>query len=317
MTAPLTVASLFETLHGRLGLAWMAGQGARQRVIRYQPGDDRSNVSLVGHLNFIHPHRIQLIGQTEYNYLAGLRKNSRKDAINQLFSDNSDLIIVCENVPLPDDLRQRADALPLPMLGSPLPSQEIISHLQYFYGSLFAQRITLHGVYMEVMGIGVLITGDPSVGKSELALELVSRGHRLIADDIPEFARVAPDVLNGTCPELLRDFLEVRGLGILNIRAMFGDSAIKQNKYLRLVIHLDKMSEEQIRGIDRLHGNRRTREILGIAVPEITLPVAPGRNLAVMVEAAARTHILALKGYDAGQVFVERHQRQIDQNSHD
>lgn len=315
MTAPLTVATLFDSLHARLALSWAAGQSGRHRTIRYQAGDDRTNISLVGHLNFIHPHRIQLIGKTECNYLAGLRKNSHKDAINQLLGDNSDLIIVSEDLPLPEDLRARADALPLPVFRSPLPSQEIISHLQYFYGSLFAERITLHGVFMEVMGIGVLITGDPSVGKSELALELVSRGHRLIADDIPEFARIAPDVISGSCPELLRDFLEVRGLGILNIRAMFGDSAIKQSKYLRLVIHLDKMTEDQIRGIDRLRGNRLTREILGIQIPEITLPVAPGRNLAVMVEAAARTHILALKGYDASQVFVERQQKQIEQNT--
>lgn len=314
MTTPLTVTNLFDTLQTRLALSWVAGQSGRHRTIRYQPGDDRTNISLVGYLNFIHPHRIQLIGETEHAYLAGLRKNSQKDAIKQLLGDNSDLIIICENLPPPDDLRQRADALPLPVLSSPLSSQEIISHLQYFYGSLFAQRTTLHGVFMEVMGIGVLITGDPSVGKSELALELVSRGHRLIADDIPEFARVAPDVISGSCPELLRDFLEVRGLGILNVRAMFGDSAIKQSKYLRLVIHLDKMSEEQIRDINRLRGSRRSREILGIHIPEITLPVAPGRNLAVMVEAAARTHILAMKGYDASQVFIERQHKQIEQN---
>lgn len=315
MTAPLTVAALFDTLQTRLALNWVAGQSGRHRTIRYQSGDDRTSISLVGHLNFIHPHRIQLIGETEHSYLAGLRKNSQKDAINQLLGDSSDLIIICENLAPPEDLRHRADALPMPVLSSPLPSQEIISHLQYFYGNLFAQRTSLHGVFMEVMGIGVLITGDPGVGKSELALELVSRGHRLIADDIPEFARIAPDVLSGSCPELLRDFLEVRGLGILNVRAMFGDSAIKQRKYLRLVIHLDKMSEEQIRNIDRLRGSRRTREILGIHVPAITLPVAPGRNLAVMVEAAARTHILAMKGYDASQVFVERQQKQIEQNT--
>lgn len=315
MTASLTVATLFDTLQTRLALSWVAGQSGRHRTIRYQAGDDRTNISLVGYLNFIHPHRIQLIGETEHAYLTGLRKNSKKDAINQVLGDSSDLIIICENLAPPDDLRQRADALPLPVLSSPLSSQEIISHLQYFYGSLFAQRTTLHGVFMEVMGIGVLITGDPSVGKSELALELVSRGHRLIADDIPEFARMAPDVISGSCPELLRDFLEVRGLGILNVRAMFGDSAIKQSKYLRLVIHLEKMNEEQIRNIDRLRGSQRTREILNIHIPEITLPVAPGRNLAVMVEAAARTHILAMKGYDASQVFIERQQKQIEQNS--
>ncbi len=315
MTTPLTVDALFETLHSKLALTWAAGMAGKRRIIRYLPGDEHNDVSLVGHLNFIHPHRIQLIGQTEFNYLQGQRKNSRKDIITQLFSDHSDLVILCEAQAIPDDIRQRADATPLPVFSSPLPSQEIINHLQHYYGSQFAQRITLHGVFMEVIGSGVLITGDPSVGKSELALELVSRGHRLIADDSPEFARVAPDEISGTCPDLLRDFLEVRGLGILNIRAMFGDSAIKQSKYLRLIIHLEKMGEEQITGIDRLRGSRRTRDILGVPISEVTLPVAPGRNLAVMVEAAARTHILALKGYDASQVFIERQQKQIEKNA--
>ena len=315
MTAALTVDTLFEVLQTRLALTWAAGQAGKRRTIRYLPGDDSKDISLTGHLNFIHPHRIQLIGHTELTYLGSLGKNSRKDIISQLFSGYSDLVVLCENQPLADDIRQRADATPLPVLTSPLPSQEIINHLQHYYSHQFAQRITLHGVFMEVIGSGVLITGDPSVGKSELALELVSRGHRLIADDSPEFARVSPDEISGTCPDLLRDFLEVRGLGILNIRAMFGDSAIKQSKFLRLVIHLEKMGEEQIKGIDRLRGSRQTRDILGVQITEITLPVAPGRNLAVMVEAAARTHILALKGYDASQVFIERQQKQIEKNA--
>ena len=315
MSTQLTVDALFETLQTQLALTWVAGLAGKRRILRYLPGDDSNDISLVGHLNFIHPHRIQLIGHTELSYLDNLRKNSRKDTITQLFSDHSDLVIVCEDLPVPEDIRQRADATPLPVLTSSLPSQEIINHLQHYYSHQYAQRIMLHGVFMEVIGSGVLITGDPSVGKSELALELVSRGHRLIADDSPEFARVSPDEISGTCPDLLRDFLEVRGLGILNIRAMFGDSAIKQSKFLRLVIHLEKMGEEQIKGIDRLRGSRQTRDILGVQITEITLPVAPGRNLAVMVEAAARTHILALKGYDASQVFIDRQQKQIEKNA--
>ena len=315
MSEPLTTTTLFDALQSKLLLEWAAGEGGHGRGIRYQPDDERSRVSLVGHLNFIHPHHIQVLGEAELNYLDGLRTNSRKDTIKQLFADTTDLVVLCEDQPLPDDLRAPADAAGIPVWRSPVPSQELITQIQYYHGGLYAQRATLHGVFMEVMGIGVLITGDPSIGKSELALELVSRGHRLIADDIPEFARIAPDLLAGSCPELLRDFLEVRGLGILNIRALFGDSAIKQSKYLRLIIHLQKMSEEGIRGIDRLRGNRRAREALGVEIPEVTLPVAPGRNLAVLVEAAARTHILAMKGYDASQVFIERQQKQIEKNA--
>jgi HPr kinase/phosphorylase len=163
---------------------------------------------------------------------------------------------------------------------------------------------------MEVMGTGVLITGPSSIGKSELALELLSRGHRLIADDATEFARRAPDILNGTCPEMLRDFLEVRGLGILNVRAMFGDSAIKRNRNLRLIVKLQEMEEAE--EMDRLHGSKRMHNIQEVEIPEITLPVGPGRNLAVLLEAAVRNHILNTKGYDASQAFIERQKRRLE-----
>lgn len=315
MSDTLTAAALYEVLQPKLKFIWASGQAGRRRIIRYQADDTHRDVSLIGHLNFIHPHRIQVLGAHEIAYLHSLSEAGRKEAINQLFGDYSDLIILGENQSLPDDIRQRADAASLPILTSPLSTQELIAQVQYYYASLYAERTSEHGVFMEVMGIGVLITGDACMGKSELALELVSRGHRLIADDVPEFSRIAPDTLAGSCPELLRDFLEVRGLGVLNIRALFGDSAIKQSKYLRLIIHLEPMSDQQIRAIDRLHGSRRTRTILGIEVPQVTLPVAPGRNLAVLVEAAARSHILFLKGYDASQVFIDRQQKQIQQNT--
>ena len=196
------------------------------------------------------------------------------------------------------------------VLSSSPPSEETIQHLRYFLGNYLAEKLTLHGVFMEVMGTGVLITGASSIGKSELALELLTRGHRLIADDAAEFARIAPDVLNGTCPEMLRDFIEVRGLGILNVRAMFGASAIKHSRNLRLIIVLQEMGEAA--AMDRLHGSRRMRTIMEVEIPEITLPVGPGRNLAVLVEAAVRNHILNIKGYDASQAFIERQKQRLE-----
>jgi HPr kinase/phosphorylase len=172
--------------------------------------------------------------------------------------------------------------------------------------------VTLHGVFMEIYSIGVLITGESGSGKSELALELVTRGHRLVADDAPEFTQIAPDVLDGTCPELLLDLLEVRGLGVLNIRQMFGDTAVKRNKYLRLVVHLTRPTAEPGAsapgsGLERLTGDSGSRRVLDLDVPTITLPVMAGRNLAVLTEAATRVHILRAKGVDPAAAFMARH----------
>src|SRR5690606_6698591 len=189
-----------------------------------------------------------------------------------------------------------------PLWVSSKRGHELLTYLQYHLARALAHRETLHGVFMEVYSIGVLITGEAGAGKSELALELITRGHRLVADDAPEFTQIAPDVLDGTCPEMLQDMLEVRGLGILDIRAMFGDTAVKRNKYLRLIVHLLPFSPGMDpAGIDRLFGDVSHRAVLDLQVPQITIPVAPGRNLAVLVEAAVRSHILKSKGIDAAQ----------------
>lgn len=309
MSTTLTLDGLFKSLDEKLGLEWVTGNQAGEHTIN-TTRDETAETSLVGNLNLIHPHRIQVLGSRELEFLDSLRKNSRKDAISQLFSGQSDLVIMAKQLPAPDDLLQAANATNTPVLSSTLPSQDVIQNLQYYLSNHLAEKITLHGVFMEVMGTGVLITGPSSIGKSELALELLTRGHRLIADDAPEFARLAPDILNGTCPEMLRDFLEVRGLGILNVRAMYGASSIKQNRNLRLIIVLQEM-EDAIK-MDRLHGSRRDRSILGVDIPEITLPVGPGRNLAVLLETAVRNHILNAKGYDASQAFIERQKRRLE-----
>jgi HPr kinase/phosphorylase len=309
MSTALTLDTLFSSLDVKLGLEWIAGNRGNSHEIN-TTRDEKAETSLVGNLNLIHPHRIQVLGNSELEYLDSLKKNSRKDAISQLFSGQSDLVIMAKQLAAPDDMLQAAIDSNTPVLSSTLPSQEVIQNLQYYLSNHLAEKITLHGVFMEVMGTGVLITGPSSIGKSELALELLTRGHRLIADDAPEFVQLAPDIINGTCPEMLRDFLEVRGLGILNVRAMYGASSIKQNRNLRLIIVLQEM-EDAIK-MDRLHGSRRNRSILGVDIPEITLPVGPGRNLAVLLETAVRNHILNAKGYDASQAFIERQKRRLE-----
>jgi HPr kinase/phosphorylase len=313
MNTDASVGTLFDTLREKLELNWTGSRLGEKRVIDSSESDG-GRTALVGHLNLIHPNRVQVLGVTEIGYLERLGENSRRDLLNQLFAGNTELIIIGENQRIPDDLKQRAEASSTPVFLSPRPTAQLVNYLQYYLTSLFAEKITMHGVFMEVFSLGMLITGDPSVGKSELALELVARGHRLVADDAPVFARTAPDVLNGRCPDVLRDFLEVRGLGVLNIRAMFGDSAIKQNRNLRLILRLVSMTEAEMHKIDRLHGSRASQNILGVEIPEITLPVAPGRNLAVLAEAAARNHTLLLKGFDSARLFVERQSRCMENN---
>jgi HPr kinase/phosphorylase len=309
MSTTLEINTLFRDMQARLGLEWIRGKNYGKQAL-HSNIDSQGEVSLAGHLNLINQHLVQVIGARELEYLDSLKKNSRQDAISQLFSGQCKLVIIARHLPTPDDLKSGADAGAIPLLSAALSSEETIRNLQYYLSNYFAEKITLHGVFMEVMGTGVLITGDSSIGKSELALELLTRGHRLIADDATEFSRIAPDTLNGVCPEMLRDFLEVRGLGILNVRAMFGDSAIKQNRNLRLIIVLQDIEEAM--KIDRLHGSRRTCTIQSVVIPEVTLPVGPGRNLAVLLEAAVRNHILISKGYDASQAFIERQKRRLE-----
>lgn len=178
------------------------------------------------------------------------------------------------------------------------------------------QTTTIHGVFMEVFGFGVLLTGDSGIGKSEIALGLISRGHCLIADDAVTLSVIQPDdgpaQLMGVCPELLRDFLEVRGLGVLNIREMFGDSALKEKASIDLIIKLIDISDEIIHASNRLFGIHSEQILLDMTIPEVTVPVGPGRNISVLIESAVRNHKIKVKGYDAAQDFANRQKQFLE-----
>jgi len=312
----LSVEELYNIHHDNLKLEWIAGQeGAKHSFVRDEElssSDSSSSFSLVGHLNLIHPHQVQVIGKTEIKYLEGLRNISMQDSIMQLFNSKPVCIIVADDCEVPTLLKRKSNEYDTPLFTSPKNGNKLANVLHYFLTNLFADMLTLHGVYMEVMAIGVLITGPSGIGKSELALELISRGHRLIADDAPLFSKIAPDIVNGTCPKTLQDFLEVRGLGIINVRELFGDSAIKKNKYLKLIVQLKPMDANDLMSLDRLEGSYDTQTILDLDVPQITLPVAPGRNLAIMLECAARNHILRVSGYNASEIFARRQKRLME-----
>ena len=189
-----------------------------------------------------------------------------------------------------------------------LPAAQVIDFLRVYLSKKLAQRIIMHGVFMDVLGVGVLITGDSGLGKSELGLELISRSHGLVADDAVEFSRIAPNMIEGRCPPLLQNLLEVRGLGLLDIKAIFGETAVRRKMRLKLIVHLVRRSalEEEV---ERLPFLFPTEDVLGLPVRKVVIPVAAGRNIAVLLEAAVRNTILQLRGIDTLQEFMER-QRQ-------
>ena len=254
------------------------------------------------------------MGRSELNYLTELGKNSRHDALEKLFSHPSQLIIIAEDEIPADEIMQAANNSGTPVCSSSLPSHKLVRDIDYYLRGLLADTLVVHGVFLEVMGIGVLLTGESAIGKSELALELITRGHRLVADDAPAFRHQGPETLIGHCPEALKNFLEVRGLGVMNVRELFGDSAIKPEMTLHLIVQLTPVDATRKEPLDRLRGTRRLRKLLDVEVAEVEIPVAPGRNLAVLVEAAARNQILYNRGYDAAEDFIARQQRMINNN---
>ncbi|MDE1886428.1 MAG: HPr(Ser) kinase/phosphatase, partial [Xanthomonadaceae bacterium] len=240
----LTARELFDKISQRLTLRWVAGQRGEHRAIVPAEKQPR-RPSLAGYLNIIYPNKIQIVGAEELAWLDSLDSRQRWEMVEKIMGFSPTALIVTKDQAVPADLRDAANESGTPVWVSSQRGHELLTYLQYHLARMLARRVTLHGVLMEVYSIGVLIAGESGSGKSELALELITRGHRLVADDAPEFIQLAPDVIDGTCPEMLQDLLEVRGLGILNVREMFGQTAVKQSKSLRLVVHLDLLPREQ------------------------------------------------------------------------
>lgn len=312
MADKLRARELFDELGERLELRWIGGQRGGERLI--ERGEHLSRrPSLAGYLNVIHPNKVQIIGSAELAWLDGLDARTRWEVLLKVMESRPLALVITQNQSCPADLRDAVEESDTPLWVSPRRGFELLNLLQYHLARSLAPRITLHGVFMEIYSIGVLVTGDSGAGKSELALELISRGHRLVADDAPEFTQIAPDVLDGTCPELLQDLLEVRGLGVLNIREMFGDTAVKRNKYLRLIVHLDQDVQPSDEAMARITGETHSRKVLDLDVPVVELPVAAGRNLAVLTEAAVRLHLLRSKGMDPAAAFLARHSAFLQQ----
>jgi len=306
----VSIAQLFEDNRAELKLAWL--QGDRDTC----PDLDSKRINssskgLTGHLNFIHPNWVQIFSHTEAEYFQSLDEKSRRQVLDYLATSGMACLILSDGEHAPEVLASLSSALNVPMLASPLPSLQIIWVLRTYLGRVLAEFVTRHGVMLDVLGMGVLIVGDSGVGKSELALELITRGSGLVADDVTELYHIAPQTLEARCPEMLKDFLEVRGLGMLNIRTIFGETAVRQRKNLKLIVQLERPVGGSIPGLERLPLNASSEEIMGVSIRKVQLPVAAGRNLAVLVEAAVRNYVLQLRGIDSTREFIQRQEQHL------
>ncbi len=300
MPKKLTVKELFNELQEPLSLHWLAGEQGAGRSIEKESPEEEHRPNILGLLNLISPNRIQVIGHDEIAGLTRLGPSFQQE----LFQQHCQLIIVADGVEVSSEIVNLATDSSTPLVTSPVRCRKVINALGQYLTSRLSDSVVIHGVLMEVLGVGILITGESSIGKSELALELISRGHSLVADDAPEFRRIAHNTIEGSCPALLRDFLEVRGLGIINIRRMYGHTSTRHKKILRFIARLELMDDTHPFDEDtRLHHAERTRNVLGVEISELTIPVAPGRNLAVLVEVSVRNYLLRKSGYDSALEF--------------
>jgi HPr kinase/phosphorylase len=305
----VSAEALFEEFRPALHWQWIAGHAHPERhfddaAIR----DARSAADLVGYLNYIHPNRVQIVGRREVAYLNGESPDVTERRVSRIVTLDPPVLIVADGQSPPDRLIALCDRADIPLFVTAESAGHVIDLVRDYLGQHFAERTTRHGVFMDILGLGVLLTGESGLGKSELGLELISRGHGLVADDAVDLYRISQTALEGRCPELLMNLLEVRGIGLLDIKAIFGETAVRRKMRLKLIVHLVR-KETMDREFERLPYEPLNEEILEVTVRKTVIAVDAGRNLAVLVEAAVRNTILQLRGIDTYTEFIERHHK--------
>ena len=313
----MSAEALFEAHREALHWEWVAGHAHPER--RFDDSavrEARSAADLVGYLNYIHPYRVQIVGRREVAYLLDTSPEDQERRISRIVTLEPPVLIVADDQLPPDRLVAMCDRAEIPLFLTKESAGYTIDVVRGFIGQHFAERTTRHGVFMDILGLGVLITGESGLGKSELGLELISRGHGLVADDAVDLFRVSQTSLEGRCPELLQNLLEVRGIGLLDIKAIFGETAVRRKMRLKLIVHLVR-KETMERDFERLPFEPLFDEILGQPVRKVVIAVDAGRNLAVLVEAAVRSTVLQLRGINTYQDFLKRHQMAIENGTDD
>jgi len=308
---------LFEEHREALRWEWIAGHAhPERRFDETAVRDAQSAADLVGYLNYIHPYRVQIVGRREVAYLSQASGEVLDRRISRIVTLEPPVIIVADDQAPPDRLVAMCDRAEIPLFVTTESAGHVIDVVRTYLAHLFANRTTRHGVFMDILGLGVLLTGESGLGKSELGLELISRGHGLVADDAVDLFRISQTAIEGRCPELLMNLLEVRGIGLLDIKAIFGETAVRRKMRLKLIVHLVR-KETMERDFERLPYEPLYEDVLSMPVRKVVIAVDAGRNLAVLVEAAVRNTILQLRSIDTYREFVERHQRAIDKGQLD
>ncbi len=305
----ISAEALFEAQREVLHWEWIAGHAHPER--RFDDAavrEARSAADLVGYLNYIHPYRVQIVGQREVAYLSRDDAETQERRISRIVALEPPVLIIADEQVPPERVVAICDRAEIPLFVTRESAGHVIDVVRAYLGELFAERTTRHGVFMDILGLGVLLTGESGLGKSELGLELISRGHGLVADDAVDLYRISQTAIDGRCPDLLLNLLEVRGIGLLDIKAIFGETAVRRKMRLKLIVHLVR-KETMERDFERLPYEPLYEDVLGLPVRKVVIAVDAGRNLAVLVEAAVRNTVLQLRGIDTYQEFIERHQR--------
>ena len=295
----VTISKIIEELS--LTVVFMPENGEERTVVSSEVS--RPGLGLSGYFGYFDNSRVQVMGKSEFGFLNSVSKVESIERLRQFLSQKPPMLVVSRSLEIPQELEDACKEYDIPLLQSADTTSGVMASLIAFLNVQLAPRITRHGVLVEAYGEGILLVGDSGVGKSETAIELVKRGHRLIADDAVEIRRVSSKTLVGSAPDNIRHFIELRGIGIVNVRRIFGMGAVKMTEKIDMVIQMEQWNKDKI--YDRMGLKDEYMDILGIQVPMLTIPVKPGRNLAIIIEVAAMNNRQKKMGYNAAQELMQ------------